>query len=149
MSRRPAPAVTVVLDNEAVQALADPAHHKHRSMIARLRAVAVLHDRRTRAEVVTPTAVRVEAGAARSDPSASALGRFQVTDLALDSRRAERCIELSQAAGGSVVDATVAQAAEEHAEAGRLVTVLTADLTDLDRLIAQTASSSAIRVRRV
>ena len=140
--------MTLVLDNEAVQALSDVRHAKHRAVIARLLALSVLHERAARAEVVTTTAVRVEAGVTRSAPAAAALGRFQVRDVALDTARADRCVELS-AAGGSVVDATVAQAAEEHAEAGRLVTVLTADLTDLDRLVAHTRRAGAVRVRRV
>ena len=139
--------MTLVLDNEAVQALSDVRHAKHRAVIARLLALSVLHERAARAEVVTTTAVRVEAGVTRSAPAA-ALGRFQVRDVALDTARADRCVELS-AAGCSVVDTTVAQAAEEHAEAGRLVTVLTADLTDLDRLVAHTRRAGAVRVRRV
>ena len=54
---------TVVLDNEAVQALADPAHRKHRRVLAVVEAVAARHLRRSGSvRLVVPTSVRVEAG---------------------------------------------------------------------------------------
>lgn len=56
------------------------------------------------------------------------LGQFRVQDIPLDAARADRCIELSVAAAGTAVDATVAEAAEGEAAQKRLVTVYTSDV---------------------
>ena len=52
----------VLLDNEAVQALEDPTHPKHRRVVAQAQVVAQRKRRAASIEVVVPTAVRVEAG---------------------------------------------------------------------------------------
>ena len=100
-----------------------------------------------RARLLVPTAVRVEAGVAMSSSRAAGLGRLHVEDVPLTSQRADEAIALGEALAVSVVDATVAQVAEEHASAGALVTVYTSDVRDLERLCA--SSSPRIAVRRV
>ena len=52
---------SIVLDNEAVQALADPHSPKHRAVVAHLAGAAARSRRGRVVEVVVPTAVRVEA----------------------------------------------------------------------------------------
>ena len=122
----------VVLDNEAVQALADPAHPKHRRLLEVLAASGY----RRSARVLAPTAVRVEARAARGPREV--LGRFHVEDVPLTSARADAAIRISSGTRGSAVDATVAQVAEEAAAAGAKATVYTSDLSDIQELSRRT-----------
>lgn len=144
--RPPGPSHVIVLDNEAVQALVDAAHDKHKGALALLEART---QRNTRAPgsvlAVVPTAVRVEAGVDRTDPAANALGRLRVLDVELTTARADRAARLRTAAGGSTEDATVAEAASSYPEA--LVTVATSDLTDLPRLLP--AAGSSARCHRI
>lgn len=131
----------LVLDNEAVQSLVDAAHAKHREVLALLEARTQRNSRSAGSVVaLVPTAVRVEAGADRSAAGANALGRLRVADVELTSGRADAAARLRSAAGGSTEDATVAEAAASHA--GSRVTVLTADLTDLPRLLAAAGSDA-------
>ena len=58
----------VVLDNEAVQALRDPGHPKHRHVASQAQVVASRKRRAMAIQVVVPTAVRVEAGWDRASP---------------------------------------------------------------------------------
>jgi hypothetical protein len=126
---------TLVLDNEAVQALADVTHRKHRRALAFIEVVTQRSGRRRQPmSVVVPVAVRIEAGWDRRSPSAAALNRIsRARDVFLDGSRADRAAELRSAAGVSVVDATVAQAAEDSSGP---VAILTSDPADLRRLAA-------------
>ncbi|MEP6461926.1 MAG: hypothetical protein ABJC62_00590 [Frankiaceae bacterium] len=139
-----------VLDNEAAQALADPTHRKHPRMLAIL-AAAAGRNRRTAGSVsvVVPTAVRVEALLDRGAPRAAELGRLRVSDVPLDTGRADRAARLRSAAGGSTVDAIVVEAAERLAADGGLATVYSADLADLPRLAARSARPERILIRRL
>lgn len=147
MTRKPGTAIVAILDNEPLQALADPAHPKHRELMRLLEAVA---QRRRRAEapsVIVSTVVRLEAGIDRQAPSSALLGKLRVRDEALSSSRTDRAVALRRAAGGAPADAATVQLAEESAPAAR-VTVYTADLTDMPRLIAALDTAS-VRVHRV
>lgn len=149
MSGPRAAAVTAVLDNEALQALADVRHPRHRRVVALLEAAARGNSRAPASRrVVTPTAVRVEARVART-ASAAGLGRLRVVDVALDSGRAARAAALSAAAVGTAVDAIVAEAALSAAATGSTTTVFTSDLTDLPRLLAASREGRLVAVRRV
>lgn len=141
-------AAALVLDNEALQALADPRHPKHRVMLEKIAAVKYESERGASVRVVTPTAVRVEALVSRQTAVTAALGRFNVQDIALDSTRADRCVALAAAATATAVDATVAAAAESEAHT-RQVTVYTSDVGDLTRLIEQVSNSARVRVRSI
>jgi hypothetical protein len=125
--------LTIVLDNEAVQALRDTAHRKHRRALAFLEVVNQRSGRRRpRPSAVVPVAVRVEAGWDRRAPSAAALNRTsRARDVVLDGSRADRAAQLRAATGVSVVDATVAQAAEGSP---RPAAILTSDTADMRRL---------------
>lgn len=135
---------TVMLDDEAVQALLDPRHRKHRSALAVMEATAARNLRRAGiVHVVVPTAVRVEAGWDRSAPGAAAVNRLRVDDAALDSTAADRAVPIRSRLGVSVVDAhlaaVIAATAGPHA-------VVTSDADDLRRVSAQLAVEATIIV---
>lgn len=126
---------SIVLDNEAVQALSDPTHRKHRAVLAHLE---VRNQRQRRRQVViqvlVPVAVRVEAGWDRTAATAADINRISAAvDVDLRHAGADRAAQLRQAANVSVVDATVAQAAEA---APHPAVVLTSDTDDMTRLAA-------------
>lgn len=123
---------TVVLDNEAVQALTDPTHRKHRRVIAVVEAVAAKNMRRAgTVRLVVPTAIRVEAGWNRQAPGGTAINRLRIADEPLDAGAADRAAGVRSVLTISVADAhlaaTLAAAAGPHA-------VLTSDSVDLERI---------------
>lgn len=135
------PDSTLVLDNEAAQALADVGHRKHRAVMSFVVARATRSGRRrSRPALLVPTVVRVEALLDRRAATTSSLGRLQVRDVELDGAGADTAVSLRTAAGGSTTDACVAAAA---AAVTGSVTVLTSDLTDVPRLL-KTAGSRAV-----
>ncbi len=126
---------TIVLHNEAVQALADPLHPKHRRVVAHLQGIV---DRRRRGRDVAalvPTSVRVEAGWDRSRPGAAAVNRFRVRDHVLDGPSADLAASIV-AAGlvASVADAHVG-ATVRNAPAEDFI-VLTSDPLDMAKVCA-------------
>lgn len=133
----------VLLDNEAVVALRDVTHPKHRAVLAHLEAVVTRRRRGADVRVVVPTAVRVEAGWDRTRPGAAALNRFRVEDRPLDTRTAD-------AAAGPVADLSVS-VADAHlgavVQAMRDVEVvaLTSDPRDVRR-VCSPVEVRAIRV---
>ena len=131
--RRPG---SVVLDSEAVDALADPQHAKHRGALAYIEVANERRARNERVRVVAPTAVRVEAGWDRRAPSAADLNRIcGARDHGLDTAAANRAAELLRLVPGvSVVDVAVAQAAEAVEPAP--TTIVTSDDDDFRRLAA-------------
>jgi len=137
-----------VLDNEALQALADRHHPKHRGMLEKIAAVTYESRRGVSVRVVTPTAVRVEALVSRQAAGTATLGRFQVQDVPLDGARADRCVTLAAAATATVVDTTVAEAAESQAGTRR-VSIYTADVADLTRLVGHVEHAPRVRVRLI
>ena len=98
---------TVVLDNEAVQALANHLHPKQRSVTAHLEGSTMRRRRGRNVETVVPTAVRVEAVWDRSQPSSAALNRFRARDHDLDRPAADVAAAIAAATGTSVADAHV------------------------------------------
>jgi hypothetical protein len=89
----------------------------------------------------------VEAGLVRSAPRAAGLGRLRVEDVHLTTARADMAAALRHGLSVSVVDATVAQLAQEHAAAGARVTVYTSDVSDLEQLCGR--AEGRIKVRRL
>jgi predicted nucleic acid-binding protein len=123
---------TVLLDNEAVQALADATHRKHRRVMAVVEAVAARNLRRAgSARLVVPVAVRVEAGWDRRAPRAAAINHLRVDDMPLDTPVADRAARVRAELGVSVADAHLAAVLgttdAPHA-------VLTGDADDLHRI---------------
>ncbi|MGH8993340.1 MAG: hypothetical protein ACRDZ7_17665 [Acidimicrobiia bacterium] len=128
------PPGTVVLDNEAVVALAEEHHPKHEAALAILE---VTNQRRSRGElvaVVVPVAVRVEAGWDRTSPRSANLNRLsRAKDVDLGTGAANRAAQLrTLVPGSSAVDATVAQAAESAPH--QPATIATSDPGDFTRL---------------
>jgi predicted nucleic acid-binding protein len=122
----------VVLDNEAVAALRDVAHTKHRRVLSHLQAAVGRRRRGHPTTVVVPCAVRVEAGWDRSDPGAAAINRFRVADVPLDAAHADLAAAIVTRDQVSVADAHVG-AAVEVAGWGDVV-VLTSDPDDMRRV---------------
>jgi predicted nucleic acid-binding protein len=123
---------TVVFDNEAVQALVDPAHRKHRRVLAVVEAVAARNLRRSGSvRLVVPTAVRVESGWDRRAAKAAALNRLRVDDVPLDPDLADRAADVCSALSVSVADAHLAASLQTTAGPHA---VLTSDLKDVGRI---------------
>lgn len=138
-----APPTTVVLHNEAVQALLGEGHRKHRNVLACLEAVNQRRRRGTGVRVVIPVAVRVEAGWDRTHPQAANANRISAAiDVELRRDDADRAVQLRRALDVSVADATVGAAAESVAGP---VAILTSDVGDMERL----AGGLAVDVRVV
>lgn len=138
----------VVLDNEAVQAVLDPHHPKHRRVVALLTEANRRNLRRAgRVVIVVPTAVRVEAGWDRTDPAGANANRLaRPRDHVLSAAAADRATKLRAAAQVSVVDACVAEAAEA---APRPVVIVTSDTHDMTRLRGLLAGSNQVRILSV
>jgi predicted nucleic acid-binding protein len=124
----------VVLDNEAVQALQDPARPKHRRVVSLAQVVASRKLRAATIEVVVPTAVRVEAGWDRTSPAWVFLNRLRVADVPLDAARASTAAAIHHRTGVSVADAHLG-AVIQSTSAGQQITVVTSDPGDM-RLVA-------------
>jgi hypothetical protein len=75
---------TILLDNEAVQALADPSHRKHRRAVGYAQVVISRKARGAAVTVAVPAAVRVEAGWDRTAPAWAFVNRLRIADIPLD-----------------------------------------------------------------
>jgi predicted nucleic acid-binding protein len=123
----------VVLDNEAVQALRDPAHPKHRHVVSHAQVVASRKRRAAAIEVVVPTAARVEAGWDRTSPAWAFPNRLRIADLPLDAASASTAAAIRTRTGVSVADAHLG--AVIHSASAGQITVITSDPGDM-RLVA-------------
>ncbi len=119
----------VLLDNEAVQALADPGHPKHRRVLSHVQVVAQRKRRLSEITVAVPTAVRVEAGWDRTMATWSFANRLRIRDEALDARQANAAAGLRNSAGVSVADAHLGAVIQSAASAQ--ITVVTSDRSDV------------------
>jgi predicted nucleic acid-binding protein len=119
----------VVLDNEAVQALRDPAHPKHRQALAHLQVIATRKSRAVAIEVVVPTAVRVEAGWDRTAPAWAFPNRLRIADAPLSPASASTAAAIRSRTAVSVADAHVG--AVVQAASASQVTVITSDPKDM------------------
>lgn len=121
---------TVVLDNEAVQALRSTGHAKHAQVIAHLQVVAQRKRRAMPLDVVVPTAVRVEAGWDRRSPTAALINHLRISDMPLGSTSADLAADLVARLDVSVADAHIG--ATVHAVADRgVVAIVTSDPDDM------------------
>src|SRR5258708_25177605 len=123
----------VVLDNEAVQALQDPAHPKHRRVVSLAQVVASRKRRAAAIEVVVPTAVRVEAGWDRTSAAWVFPNRLRIADIPLDAAQASTAAAIRSPTGVSVADAHLG-AVIQAAPTGQ-ITVVTSHPGDM-RLVA-------------
>ena len=122
----------LVLDNEAVQALRDEHHPKHRQVLAHLAGIVVRRRRGLDVSAVVPTSVRVEAGWDRTQPEAAAINRLRVVDHTLDAAAANIAATIAEGLAVSVADAHVGAVIRSlpHDE----VMVLTSDPGDITRV---------------
>jgi hypothetical protein len=124
------PPRTVVLDNEAVQALRDAGHPKHCRVIAHAQVVAQRKRKAAALNVVVPTAVRVEAGWDRRAPVAALINHLRISDAPLDSVSANIAAELVARLDVSVADAHIGAAVRAVADRGP-VAIITSDPYDM------------------
>ena len=123
----------VVLDNEAVQALQDPSHPKHRHVVSHAQVVTSRKRRAVAIQVVVPTAVRVEAGWDRTSAAWVFPNRLRIADSPLDTVSASAAAAIRNETGVCVADShigAVIQSAHDDQ-----ITVVTSDPGDM-RLVA-------------
>lgn len=131
----------VLLDNEAVQALGDPAHPKHHRAISHTQVVTQRKRKTLAIRIAVATSIRVEAGWNRTAPVSAFLNRLGIADIALDARQANLAADLRRQTGVSVADAHLG-AIMQSAAADR-VTVLTSDPDDM-RVVAGNAAVTIV-----
>lgn len=126
----------VLLDNEAIQALADPAHPKHPHVVSHVQVVASRKRRAMPISVAVATAVRVEAGWNRNAPAWAFLNRLRITDMPLDAPYANAAASIRDSARVSVADAHIG--AVIQATSVDRITVITSDPADMRRVAMDT-----------
>lgn len=119
----------VLLDNEAVQALSQPDHAKHRRVVSHMQVVARRKKQMAATQTAVPTSVRVEAGWDRTAPAAAFLNRLRVADTALDSAHADVAADIRRRMGVSIADAHMGAAV--RASTATRITVITSDPDDM------------------
>ncbi len=122
----------VVLDNEAVQALASPHHPKHQRVLGHMEAVERRKRRAAAISLMVPAAVRVEAGWDRTSPRWAFLNRLRITDIPLDAAHANAAASIHEQAQVSVADAHIGAALRAALNAD--VTVVTSDPADIRKV---------------
>ena len=120
----------MVLDNEAVQALVEPTHPKHRAVLAHVEAVVTGRKRGGETRLLVPTSVRVEAGWDRTRAEAAVINRVRIADHVLDAVLTNRAAAVRSRTRVSVADAQLGVVVQEAAAAGSVV-VLTSDPADV------------------
>jgi len=122
----------VVLDNEAVQALAGPEHPKHKRVLGHIEAVERRKRRAAAITLVVPAAVRVEAGWDRTSPRWAFLNRLRIADVPLDAAQANAAAAIHGQVQVSVADAHIGATVRSALNSD--VTVLTSDPADIRRV---------------
>jgi hypothetical protein len=122
----------VVLDNEAVQALLDPDHPKHRRVLSHVQVVASRKRRAMALTLAVPTAVRVEAGWDRRSPACAFANSLRIADVALDTGYANAAAATRNRTQVSVADAHMGAAI--RASSASQITVVTSDPGDMRRM---------------
>ena len=122
----------VVLDNEAVQALASPRHPKHRKVLGHMEAVERRKRQAAAISLVVPAAVRVEAGWDRTSPRWAFLNRLRIMDVPLDAAHANAAAVIHEQAHVSVAGAHIGATVRSVPDAD--ITVVTSDPADIRRV---------------
>lgn len=122
----------VLLDNEAIQALRDTAHTKHRRVVSHVQ-VATSRKRRAAAlQIAVPTAVRVEAGWDRRSPAWAFPNSLRIVDAPLDTNHADDAAVIRMRQSVSVADAHVG--AVIHSTAATRIAVISSDPDDMPKV---------------
>jgi hypothetical protein len=122
----------ILLDNEAVQALADAAHPKHSHVVSHVQVVASRKRRAMPISMAIPTAIRVEAGWDRNSSAWAFLNRLRIADVPLDAPYANVAASIRQSTHVSVANAHIG-AVIQATSAGR-ITVITSNSADVRRM---------------
>ncbi len=134
----------VLLDNEAVQALMNSRHPRHRRAVAVIKVAAGRRRKALPIEVVMPTAVRVEAGWNRREPRAALINLFRIRDAELDRAAADTAAGLVTAHGVSVADAHLGAVIAVRAQ-DSAITVVASDPDDV-RVVAGSVPVTVFRL---
>jgi hypothetical protein len=134
---------TIVLDNEAVQALAGPGHPKHRTVVAYLQVVAQRRKKAVPIAIVVPTAVRVEAGWNRSAAAWAFANRLRIADVSLDTARSNTSAAIRSRLGVQVSVVGAHVGAVIQSSTADVITVLTSDPHDI-RSVAETTPVNVV-----
>lgn len=132
----------VILGTEAVRALGDPAHPKHRRVVSYLQIVASRKRRAVPVQVVVPTTVRVEVGWDRGSAAWAFLNRLRITDVSLDQTHGDAAAAIRRMSGVSAADAHLGATIRSSATQ---VTVVTGN-PEAIRLIAADRSTTIIAI---
>ena len=122
----------VLLDNEAIQALRDPAHRKHRRVIGEVLVTGSRTASVKTMQVAVPTAVRVEAGWDRTAAAWAFVNRLGIVDVPLDISQGDAAAAIAKRTGVSVADAHLG--AVIQTAAADQVTVITSDPGDMRKV---------------
>jgi predicted nucleic acid-binding protein len=122
----------VMLDNEAVQALASPRHHKHKRALSYVEAVERRKRNAATISLLAPTSVRVEAGWDRTSAQWAFLNRLRIIDAPLDAACANTAAAIREQVQVSVADAHIGATVQTALDAD--VTVVTSDPEDIRRV---------------
>jgi predicted nucleic acid-binding protein len=122
----------VVLDNEAVQALASPRHPKHQRVLGHMEAVERRKRHAAAISLLVPAAVRVEAGWDRTSPQWAFLNRLRIADVPLGVGHANAAAAIHEQTQVSVADAHIGATLQSAPNAD--VTVITSDPGDIRRV---------------
>jgi hypothetical protein len=123
----------VVLDCEAVQALRDPGHPKHRQVVSQAQVVASRKRRAVAIQLVVPTAVRVEVGWDRTSPAWAFPNRLRIVDRLLGTASANTAAAIRDRTGVSIADSHIGAVIQSDSD--DQITVVTSDPGDM-RLVA-------------
>jgi hypothetical protein len=121
---------SIVLDDEAVQALSSARHPKHRKALAQIQVVATRKSKALPIVVVVPTAVRVEAGCVRTSPETNLFNSLRIADAPLGTDEADAAARIRFETGVSVVDAHIGATVQSMAGTGP-ITIVSSDPDDL------------------
>ncbi len=124
------PPRTVVLDNEAIQALRSTTHPKHARVIAHVQVIAQRKRKAIPLDVVAPTAVRVETGWDRRAPAAALINHLRISDAPLDTTIANVAAEITGRLQVSVADAHIGAVVRAVVDHGH-VAIITSDPNDM------------------
>ena len=122
----------LVLDNEAVQALASPNHPKNRRVLGYVELVERRKRRAIAISILAPTAVRVAAGWDRSSSQWAFINRLRIVDVVLDAACANKAAAILEQARVSVADAHIGATVQSAPDTN--ITVITSDPQDIRRI---------------
>jgi predicted nucleic acid-binding protein len=123
----------VVLDNEAVQALASPRHPKHKRALSYVEVVERRKRNAATISLLAPTSVRVESGWDRTSAQWAFLNRLRIIDACLDSASANAAAAIRERVQVSVADAHIGATVQTAPDAD--ITVVTSDPEDIRKVV--------------